>query len=106
MYGILKNFAMIKTSIHPKRPKRIISPATTSVINLTTYPKYRVLAPFKIIPIVIWKIPKMTDIFILTLLTNVSLLFVTDQIGSIPNGYVHSGEILVNISGGASVALL
>ena len=64
------------------------------------------LVPFKIIPIVMWKIPKMTDIFILTLFTNVSLLFVIDQIGSIPNGYVHSGDILVNISGGAEVELL
>jgi hypothetical protein len=53
-----------------------------------------------------WKIPKITDIFILTLLTKVSLLFVIDQIGSIPYGYVHSESTLVNISGGAVESLL
>jgi hypothetical protein len=53
-----------------------------------------------------WKIPKITDIFILTLFTKVSLLLVIDQIGSIPNGYVHSSDALKNISGGAELELL
>jgi hypothetical protein len=53
-----------------------------------------------------WKIPKITDIFILTLFTKVSLLLVIDQIGSIPNGYVHSSDDLKNISGGAELEVL
>ena len=68
-------YHLLKTnkSIHPKRPFKITSPPTTSQKNIGQFLLNIALVPLTRIPKFIWKIPKITDIFILTALEKASL---------------------------------
>jgi hypothetical protein len=62
--------AIIRASIQPKRPHRIMRPKMTSDTSSIYYLKYTAFVPFMIIPILIWNMAMMTEIFILMTLMN------------------------------------
>lgn len=89
-YGFigLSHLIMIRISIHPNRPFKIIRPVTTSNQKTIGYLKYLAFKPFTTTPIDMWSTPIITDIFIFIEFCTVRIsLESKNHVGSMPKGY-------------------